>query len=56
MVSACHYDSPLGGILLAADEIGLTGYAGEIDKKMKLLKLEHTDMSGLFVPKKGTAL
>ena len=20
-----HYDSPLGGILLAADEIGLTG-------------------------------
>ena len=25
MVSRCHYDSPLGGILLAADEIGLTG-------------------------------
>lgn len=25
MVSTCHYDSPLGGILLAADEIGLTG-------------------------------
>ena len=25
MVFTCHYDSPLGGILLAADEIGLTG-------------------------------
>lgn len=34
----------------------LTGYAGGIDKKMKLLKLEHTDMTGFFVPKKGTAL
>lgn len=34
----------------------LTGYAGGIDKKVALLKLEHTDMSHLFVPKKGTAL
>ena len=34
----------------------LTGYAGGIDKKISLLKLEHTDMSRLFVPKKGTAL
>ena len=34
----------------------LTGYAGGIDKKMKLLKLECTDMTGFFVPKKGTAL
>ena len=34
----------------------LTGYAGGIDKKMKLLKLERTDVSGFFVPKKGTAL
>ncbi len=34
----------------------LTGYAGGIDKKMNLLKLEHTDMTGFFVPKKGTAL
>ena len=25
MVYTCHYESPLGGILLAADEIGLTG-------------------------------
>ncbi len=32
----------------------LTGYAGGIDKKIKLL--EHTDMSSFFVPKSGTAL
>ncbi|MBY0759155.1 methylated-DNA--[protein]-cysteine S-methyltransferase [Sellimonas caecigallum] len=34
----------------------LTGYAGGIDRKIRLLTLEKTDMSGLFVPKKGTAL
>lgn len=34
----------------------LTGYAGGIDKKIALLELEHTDMKGFFVPKKGTAL
>lgn len=34
----------------------LTGYAGGIDKKIKLLGLEHTDMSSFFVPKSGTAL
>ena len=34
----------------------LTGYAGEIDKKIALLELEHADMNHLFVPKKGTAL
>lgn len=34
----------------------LTGYAGGIDKKIRLLQLEGTDMRGLFVPKKGTAL
>ncbi|MDO5783273.1 MAG: methylated-DNA--[protein]-cysteine S-methyltransferase [Eubacteriales bacterium] len=34
----------------------LTGYAGGIDKKISLLKLERTDMSRLFVPEKGTAL
>lgn len=34
----------------------LTGYAGGIDKKVKLLEWEHTDMTGLFVPRKGTAL
>lgn len=35
---------------------GMTGYAGGIDKKVKLLELEHTDMTDFFVPKKGTAL
>ena len=34
----------------------LTGYAGGIDKKAKLLALEHTHMTRLFAPKKGTAL
>ena len=34
----------------------LTGYAGGIDKKIKLLTLEKVDMTKLFVPQKGTAL
>ena len=34
----------------------LTGYAGGIDKKIKLLTLERADMSSFFIPKKGTAL
>ena len=34
----------------------LTGYGGGIDKKIKLLELEGVDMTGLFVPTKGTAL
>ena len=34
----------------------LTGYAGGIDKKVQLLKLEHADMKMFFIPKKGTAL
>lgn len=34
----------------------LTGYAGGIDRKIKLLTLEKTDMSAFFCPKKGTAL
>ena len=97
------YDSPLGDILLAADETGLTGlwygeiaqqlarqqgiarmsaqavggavghneisilipchrvvgtngsltgYAGGIHKKIRLLELEHTDTSRFFVPKR----
>lgn len=32
----------------------LTGYAGGIDKKMKLLELEGVDMQKLFIPVKGT--
>lgn len=32
----------------------LTGYAGGIDKKIALLRLEKADISALFVPKGGT--
>lgn len=34
----------------------LTGYAGGIDKKVKLLKHEQVKMEHLFIPTKGTAL
>lgn len=34
----------------------LTGYAGGVGKKVKLLELEGVDMDEMFVPKKGTAL
>lgn len=33
----------------------LTGYAGGIEKKAALLRLERADLCGLFVPKTGTA-
>ena len=34
----------------------LTGFAGGIQMKLKLLEFEGVDMSDLFIPKKGTAL
>ena len=34
----------------------LTGYAGGLDKKIALLKLEKADTERFFRPKKGTAL
>ena len=34
----------------------LTGYAGGVHTKVKLLELEGADMSRLFVPRKGTAI
>lgn len=34
----------------------LTGYAGGIDMKVKLLELEGVDMTKLYIPKRGTAL
>lgn len=34
----------------------LTGYAGGLSTKIRLLELEGVDMSRLFVPAKGTAL
>ena len=34
----------------------LTGYAGGVETKIKLLELEGVDTSQFFIPKKGTAL
>lgn len=34
----------------------LTGYAGGIDKKVKLLEIEGVDMSRFFIQKTGTAI
>lgn len=34
----------------------LTGYAGGLDKKVQLLRLEKADMRPFFIPKQGTAL
>ena len=34
----------------------LTGYAGGIDKKIKLLRLEGINTQELIIPQKGTAL
>ena len=48
IIIPCHRVVGTGG--------SLTGYAGGIDKKVKLLELERADMRGFFVPKKGTAL
>lgn len=31
----------------------LTGYAGGIDKKVKLLEFEKADMEKLYIPKQG---
>lgn len=53
-----HY--PIGIIVPCHRVVGangsLTGYAGGVDKKRKLLQLEQADMSGLFTPLRGTAL
>ena len=32
----------------------LTGYAGGMDRKIRLLQLEKADMHSLFVPRNGT--
>ncbi len=34
----------------------LTGYAGGVEKKLRLLTMEDADMSRFFVPKQGSAL
>lgn len=48
IIIPCHRVIGAGG--------SLTGYAGGIAAKIRLLELEGADMSRLFVPKKGTAL
>jgi methylated-DNA-[protein]-cysteine S-methyltransferase len=52
--------NPIGIIIPCHRVVGsngsLTGYAGGIGIKIKLLELEGVDMSILFVPQKGTAL
>jgi len=48
IIIPCHRVIGAGG--------SLTGYAGGINKKIRLLELEKVSMDGLFVPKKGTAL
>ncbi len=48
IIIPCHRVIGAGG--------SLTGYAGGIDLKIKLLELEGVDMSDMYVPKKGTAL
>ena len=52
--------NPIGIIVPCHRVVGangsLTGYAGGVDKKRKLLQLEQADMSGLFTPLRGTAL
>lgn len=48
IIIPCHRVVGAGG--------SLTGYAGGIDRKIQLLRLEGADLSGLTRPKKGTAL
>jgi len=47
LIVPCHRVVGTGG--------SLTGYAGGIEKKIRLLKLEDADMNGLFIPKSSTA-
>ena len=34
----------------------LTGYAGGVNRKLRLLQMEHADTEKLFLPRRGTAL
>ena len=47
-----HMSAQAVGGAVGHNEISIiTGYAGGIDRKISLLKLEHADMSRFFVPK-----
>lgn len=48
IIIPCHRVVGAGG--------NLTGYAGGIDKKVKLLQHEGAPMDGFFIPQRGTAL
>ena len=48
IIIPCHRVVGSGG--------SLTGYAGGLENKIKLLKLESADLGGLYRPTKGTAL
>ena len=48
IIIPCHRVVGAGG--------SLTGYAGGVQTKIKLLELEGVDMAGMVVPKRGTAL
>lgn len=48
VIIPCHRVVGTGG--------SLTGYAGGVERKRRLLELERVDMTSFFVPKKGTAL
>ena len=54
MVYTCHYESPLGGILLAADEVGLTGLWFDGQKYFaRDLPAEHTERNTPLLLKAG---
>lgn len=59
-VGTANGRNPLSIILPCHRAVGsdgsLTGYAGGIERKVWLLKHEGVDMTGLYVPKRGTAL
>ena len=48
IIIPCHRVVGSGG--------SLTGYAGGLENKIKLLELESADLGGLYRPTKGTAL
>lgn len=52
--------NPIGIVIPCHRVIGtngnLTGYAGGLETKVKLLEHEGTDLSGTFIPPRGTAL